>query len=134
MHIRGGFDQHTIWSIPSIFFFNDRSLDENELIRQVLQVILSYEFIGVQIYVLVSDAGGGSTKMFKLLQGHNAIRGPCSSAECLSFKNPYDYKKNIYIWMCGTRGFKAMCNNVYRSQLTKSNHLWHTAYSLVGRK
>ena len=49
-------------------------------------MVLSYEFIGVQIFGLVSDAGGGNTKMFKLLQGHNAIRGPWTSAECLSFK------------------------------------------------
>ena len=30
------------------FFFNNGSLDGNELIRQMIQVVVSYEFIGVK--------------------------------------------------------------------------------------
>ena len=58
------------------FFFNNGSLDGNELIRQMIQVVMSYEFIGVKVFGIVSDAGGGNTKMFKLLQGHNVVKGP----------------------------------------------------------
>ena len=58
------------------FFFNNGSLDGNELIRQMMLVVMAYEFIGVKIFGIVSDAGGGNTKMFKLLQGHNDIKGP----------------------------------------------------------
>ena len=70
------------------FFFNDGSLDGNELIRQMIQVVLSYEFIGVKIFGIVSDTGGGNSKMFRLLQGHHNIKGPWPDAKCLSFVNP----------------------------------------------
>ena len=39
------------------FFFNSGSLDGNELIRQMIQVIVSYEFIGVKILVLFPMLG-----------------------------------------------------------------------------
>ena len=58
------------------FFSNNRSLDGNELIRQIMQVVLLYEFIGVKHYDIVSDAGGRNTKIFKLLQGNNLVEGP----------------------------------------------------------
>ena len=85
-----------------------------------MQVVLSYEFIGVKIFGIVSDAGGGNTKMFKLLQGYNDIKGPWPAAECLSFTNPVDIRRSIYIWSCGTHNFKALRNNIHRSQLSKA--------------
>ena len=42
------------------FFFHNGSLDGHELIRQLIKVVISYEFIGVKIFGLVSDAGGGN--------------------------------------------------------------------------
>ena len=102
------------------FFFNNGSLDGNELIRQMILVISSYEFIGVKIFGIVSDAGGGNSKMFRLLQGHNAIEGPWPDANCLSFTNPVDISRSVYIWSCGTHSFKAMRNNIYRSQPNKT--------------
>ena len=49
-----------------------------------MQVVLSYEFIGVKIFGIVSDVGGGNTKMLKLLQEHNDIKGPWPGADaCL---------------------------------------------------
>ena len=105
------------------FFFNNGSLDGNELIRQMIQVVVSYEFIGVKIFGIVSDAGGGNTKMFKLLQGHNVVKGPWPDAKCLSFVNPADKDRSIYMWSCGTHNFKALRNNLYRSQLVKAKSL-----------
>ena len=83
-------------------------------------MVLSYEFIGVKIFGIVSDAGGGDTKMFKLLQGHNVVKGPWPDAKCLSFANPTDKYRSIYMWSCGTHNFKALRNNIHRSQLTKT--------------
>ena len=85
-----------------------------------MQVVLSYEFIGVKIFGIVSDAGGGNTKMFKLLQGYNDIKGPWPDAECLSFANPVDISRSVYIWSCGAHNFKALRNNIQWSQLTKA--------------
>ena len=111
MQTSGDSAQHTIWFTTQIFF-NNGSLDGNELIRQMMLVVLSHEFIGVKIFGIVSDAGGGNTKMFKLLQGHNEIKGPWPDAECLSFANPVDTRRSIYIWSCGTHNFKALRNNI----------------------
>ena len=72
------------------------------------------------MFGIFSDAGGGNSKMFKLLQGHNAIQGPWPDAQCLSFVNPVDHDRSIYIWSCATHSFKAMRNNLYRSQINKS--------------
>lgn len=44
-------------------FFNHNSLNGNELIRQMMQVVCSYEFIGVKIFGIVSGAGGSNTKI-----------------------------------------------------------------------
>ena len=90
-------------------FLNNGLLDESELTRPLIQVVILYEFIRVKIFGLFSDAGGDNTQIFRLL-----------NVDCLSFKSPFDYNRTIYIWLCGTHMFKAMRNNVYRSQLTKS--------------
>ena len=49
----------------------------------MIQGVVSYEFIGVKIFGIVSDAGGGNSKMLKLLQGYNAIQGPWPDVKCL---------------------------------------------------
>ena len=64
-----------------------------------MQVVLSYEFIGVKIFGIVSDAGGGNTKMFKLLQGHNVVKEPWPDAKCLSFANPTDKDRYLHVVM-----------------------------------
>ena len=102
------------------FFYNNGSLDGNELIRQMMQIVLSYEFIGVKIFGIISDTGGGNTKMFKLLESHNIVKGPWPDTKCLSFENSIDKDRNIYIWSCGTHNFKALRNSIHRSQLTKT--------------
>ena len=43
------------------FYFNKGSLDGNELVRQFIDIVTSYEMIGIKIYGMVSDGGGGNT-------------------------------------------------------------------------
>ena len=49
------------------FYYNTGSLDANEIVRQFLDVIVSYELIGVKILGIVSDAGGGNESFFKTI-------------------------------------------------------------------
>lgn len=48
--------------------------------------------------------------MSKLMQGHNEM----------SFMNPYDYNRNIYIWFLQNSWIQGHVYQYYRSQLTNS--------------
>ena len=54
--------------------FNTGSLDGDELVRQFIDVVTSYEMIGVKIYGIVSDGGGGSTNFSTWLQMINLYK------------------------------------------------------------
>ena len=49
------------------FFFNDGSLDGDELLDQLTHVLLSYELVGAKVLGIVSDAGGNNAGLIKLL-------------------------------------------------------------------
>ena len=40
------------------FYYNTGSLDGNEMMRQFMDIVLSYETITVKMFVIVSDGGG----------------------------------------------------------------------------
>lgn len=75
----------------AVFIYNNGSLDSNnELMRQMQQVVLTYKVIGVKIFGVVLDAGGGEIKMCKLLQGRHVVKRHFPDAKCLSFAIPVD--------------------------------------------
>ena len=98
------------------FYFNTGSLDGNEMIRQFIDVVTSYETIGVNIFGIVSDGGGGNAKFFKLLRDNLPISGSGVNMNCFWCKNPIDPSRFIYFWSCGTHSMKSIRNNLFRSQ------------------
>ena len=50
-----------------LFFLNDRTLDADTLIKQILYVITCHELAGLQVQSLVSDVGGDNFHVFDLL-------------------------------------------------------------------
>ena len=42
------------------FYYNSGSLDGDEILRQFLDVVSLYEMIGVRVFRIVSDGGGGN--------------------------------------------------------------------------
>lgn len=46
------------------FFYNKGSLDGNEILRQFLFVLFTYESIGCLVYGVACDSGGGNRKFF----------------------------------------------------------------------
>ena len=98
------------------FFFNTGSLDANELLRQMMEVILAYETCGIKVFGIVSDAGGGNEGFFKILTQNIARVGPWSDIGAVRFRNPVDSSRFVYIWSCSTHGLKAIRNNLFRSQ------------------
>ena len=49
------------------FYFNKGSLDRNELVKQLIDVLACYEMVGINIYGIVSDGGGSDTKIFNTI-------------------------------------------------------------------
>ena len=78
------------------FYFNTGSLDGNEMIRQFIDVVISYEIIGVIIFGIVSDSGGGNEKFFKLLRDNLPISGSGNAINCFQCKNLVDPSRVIY--------------------------------------
>ena len=105
------------------FYYNKGSLDGNELIRQYIDVVSCYELIGIKIYGMVSDGGGGNTKFFKLISEYQPLQGIWINEKCLRTLNPVDPCRYIYIWSCSTHSLKALRNTLYRSQPNQSRSL-----------
>ena len=78
------------------FFYNKGSLDGNELIRQFIDVVCSYELMGVKIYGMVSDGGGGNTKFFNIISEYQPLNGKWIDGKCLRTLNPIDPTRYIY--------------------------------------
>ena len=78
------------------FYYNKGSLDGNELIRQYIDVVSCYELIGIKIYGMVSDGGGGNTKFFKLISEYQPLQGIWINEKCLRTLNRVDPTRYIY--------------------------------------
>ena len=51
----------------SNYYYNTGSLDGNMILSQFIDVLTSYEILGVQVLGIVSDGGGSNTKFFNTL-------------------------------------------------------------------
>ena len=63
------------------FYLNEGSLDDNELVRQFIDVVTSYERIDVKMYRMVSDGGGGNTNFLSLIADNKYLQGKWKSKE-----------------------------------------------------
>ena len=99
-----------------VFFYNTGSLDGNEILRQFLIVVNCYETIGIKIYSLICDAGGGNRKFYRILQDHEDFELIGERKEIAAFINPMDNARTIAMVACSTHCLKAMRNNLYKSQ------------------
>ena len=107
----------------SNFYFNKGSLDSNEITKQSIDVLSSYELMGIQIHGIVSDGGGGNEKFFRSIVENSTPVEDWSSNKNISFINPIDVSRRIYVWSCGTHSLKAVRNNLYRSQPNLARNL-----------
>ena len=97
------------------FYYNTGSLDANEITKQFIDVLISYEMLGVKILGVVSDGGGGNENFFRQMADNSPMIGPWPNDKSVSFVNPCDTVRKIYVWSCGTHSLKSMRNNLYRS-------------------
>ena len=67
----------------SNFYIDNGLLNGNELVRQFIDVVTSYELIGVKIYGIVSDGGGGNTKFFNMISEYKPGKSKLMNNKCL---------------------------------------------------
>ena len=94
------------------FFFNDGTLDGNEMLRQFLHIIMCLDVIGVEVYGLCLD-GGGSNRGF--------VSRILSNAKF--FSNPFSTTKSrpLFVWYCMTHMQKNMRNQLLTSDFAKQS-------------
>ena len=97
--------------------FNTGSLDGDELVRQFIDVVTSYEMIGVKIYGMVSDGGGGNTNFFNMIADDKSLQGKWISKEYLRALNLVDTTRYIYIWSCSLYSLKTLINTLFEVSL-----------------
>ena len=79
-------------------------------------VILCLESVGVRIHALVCDAGGGNKSFFTLLINKRINKHKAWLDEDeVSFPNPFDTTRRVFIVFCSVHGIKACKNNLERS-------------------
>ena len=107
----------------SYYYYNIGSLDGNQILGQFIDVVSSYELLGVQIIGLVSDGGGSNVKFFNTLFGIQCkySKWPLSDS-VYTLMCMKDNSRLIY-WYCSVHGLKALRNNLFRSQSNMARDL-----------
>ena len=83
--------------------------------RQMMIVMASYEQISIKIFGIVCDGGGSNVSFQSMLRDFKSLKGVWLEKDCISFKNPFDQKRLIFLWSCATHNLKALRNNLFRS-------------------
>ena len=99
------------------FFYNNGSLTGDDLLGQVLRVILLCETVGLQVNLLVSDAGGPNAGLLTALRENQLLAELVwLSDELVSFQHPFFPERRIMLCPCTVHGQKACRNNLHRSR------------------
>ena len=105
------------------YFFNAGKLSGEVLMEQLLHTIRGLEFIGVKIYGVCLDAGGGNARAVRLLTGQPSVDSVWPVDRDVSFKNPADPSRRVAIFHCMTHNAKAFRNVLYNSTSARSRTL-----------
>ena len=105
------------------YFLNKGILDGNEIAAQFMHVLAMYETIGIYICGIVCDGGGSNESFIEKLASRSGMKYIAVSEDTVRILHPFDKKRWIYIWSCGTHSLKALRNNIFRSQLNKTRNL-----------
>ena len=84
--------------------------------KQFVNVLTSYDILGVKILGIVSDCGGGNENFFRKMANDLPMKGPQTDVNSVRFVNPVDPIRQVYFWLCGTHSLKALRNNIFHSQ------------------
>ena len=48
-----------MWNVA--YFYNSGSLEGDDIVKQILEVVVALEFVGLKVKLQMCDAGGGNT-------------------------------------------------------------------------
>lgn len=110
---RSVFNEH----YTSEFFFNNGSLDSDEMMRQLLEVLTNFESIGVAIHGVCCDGGGANEGVFGMFRAHNSIKDNMMilGKDDVAMTNPCDTTRVIWFWNCQVHNLKNCRNAIWRS-------------------
>jgi hypothetical protein len=97
------------------YFYNPGALTGKTTVKQCLMVIKSLEAINCRVYGITTDAGGSNAKLFQLLREGLLAENVWLSDDMLSFVNPCDPSRRIWLWHCTTHLLKALRNQLLAS-------------------
>ena len=107
----------------SNYYYNTGSLDGDMILSQFIDVLTSYELLGVEILGIVSDGGGSNVRIFNTLFSQQQKYSKWPTKDSVTTKNPFNMNRLIIYWYCATHGLKALRNNLFRSQRSGARHL-----------
>ena len=81
-------------------------LKSNEITKQLIDTLVSFEFLGIRIHVGVSDGGGDNNKLFCLLFDNKDTIEAWPEIRSISFINLANLSRRICISSCGTHYLK----------------------------
>ena len=111
-HIHNGF-----------YYFNKGTLSCNDIAEQFIDALIFYETCGVQIHGLVCDGGGSNESFLHKIVEKLGFDKKMIDLQSVSMIHPFDNKRRIYFWSCGTHSQKATRNNLFRSKVGGTKNL-----------
>jgi len=101
----------------SEFFFNNGSLDSDEMMRQLLEVLTNYKSIGVAVQGVCCDGGGANEGLFGMFHVHNSITDSMAilGIDDVTMINPYKSTRVVWFWNCSVHNMKNCWNAIWRS-------------------
>ena len=102
------------WTLA--YYFNTGSLDGDDVIKQLLDVLAATEIVGMKVYGQVSDAGGGNIGAITLLTKNkcNGLKDGKPEKEDLQYVNPLNPYRSISTCLCSVHSLKnnrnVLCN------------------------
>ena len=67
------------------------------MVRQFVDVVSSYDLVGIKIHGIVSDSGGGNAKFFHIISEYTLLKGKWMSNTCVCAVNLIDPNRCMYI-------------------------------------
>ena len=105
------------------YFFNDGTLKSHKMLKTLVHVIICLELFNFRVDVLVMDAGEPNKGLIKLLTGKKLPQKGWLQQENVSFENPYDSKRLIFLIFYATHSLKAFRNALFNSALKGTRHI-----------
>ena len=100
----------------SCYYYNTGSLNGNQIMGQFIDVVSTYELLGVQMLGLVSDGGGSNVGFFNTLFGRQDKYSTWPASDSVYSNISMKSNKRLMYWYCSVHGLKALRNNLFRSQ------------------